>query len=307
MNSQPPPAYNPNWQQGQQPPYPTGQPAAPYPPGFIPPGGPGYGPQPQGAPAPPMPAMYLPTGVAAAGGSYQEDVEDGSGPKDPYMSFSDKSIRAAFIRKVYGLLFVMLSVVVALTCVFVFVKEAKLFVRQHQWLYWISYATFMVTYLVLACCPTVRRKFPGNFICLAVLTVAIGYMTAMISSFYDTKIVFIGMGICAAVCLAISLFAINTKYDFTSWMGVMFVIVMVMFIFGIFAVIFRNEIMMAVYGGIMALVFMVYLAIDTQMLMGGKKHELDPEEYIFAATQLFLDIIYIFWMILQLLGVISRN
>lgn len=67
------------------------------------------------------------------------------------------------------------------------------------------------------------------------------------------------------------------------------------------------QIMYAVYGGLMALIFMVFLAIDTQMLVGGKRLELDPEEYIFAATQLFLDIIYIFWFILQLLGALNNK
>lgn len=75
-----------------------------------------------------------------------------------------------------------------------------------------------------------------------------------------------------------------------------------------FEVIFLHfQIMYAVYGGLMALIFMVFLAIDTQMLVGGKRIEMDPEEYIFAATQLFLDIIYIFWFILQLLGLLNNR
>ncbi len=42
------------------------------------------------------------------------------------------------------------------------------------------------------------------------------------------------------------------------------------------------------------------------MLMGGKKHELSPEEYIYGALQLYLDIVYIFLMILSLVGA-SKN
>ena len=52
---------------------------------------------------------------------------------------------------------------------------------------------------------------------------------------------------------------------------------------------------------------MQYLAIDVQMVMGGKKYELGPEDYVFGAVQLFLDIIYIFWMILQLVGAASKS
>ena len=45
-----------------------------------------------------------------------------------------------------------------------------------------------------------------------------------------------------------------------------------------------------------------FLAYDTQMLMGGRKHELSPEEYIFGALQLYLDIVYLFLIILSLFG-----
>ena len=50
-----------------------------------------------------------------------------------------------------------------------------------------------------------------------------------------------------------------------------------------------------------------YLAIDVQMIVGGKKYEISPEDYVFAAIQLFIDIVYIFWMLLQLIGGSSRN
>lgn len=94
-------------------------------------------------------------------------------------------------------------------------------------------------------------------------------------------------------------------------MGVMFVISMVLFIFGIMAIFslifFKSEIMYVIYAGLAALVFMVYLAIDIQMVIGGKRYEYSPEDYIVAAIQLFLDIIYIFIYILQILGYMNRN
>lgn len=45
-----------------------------------------------------------------------------------------------------------------------------------------------------------------------------------------------------------------------------------------------------------------FLAYDTQLLMGGRKHELSPEEHIFAALQLYMDIVQIFLFILRILG-----
>lgn len=45
-----------------------------------------------------------------------------------------------------------------------------------------------------------------------------------------------------------------------------------------------------------------FLAFDTQMLMGGRKLELSPEEHIFAALQLYMDIVQIFLFLLRILG-----
>ena len=44
------------------------------------------------------------------------------------------------------------------------------------------------------------------------------------------------------------------------------------------------------------------MAFDTQLIMGGKKYEISPEDYVFAAMMLYVDIIYIFLYLLALFG-----
>ena len=52
-----------------------------------------------------------------------------------------------------------------------------------------------------------------------------------------------------------------------------------------------------------AFVFSLYLVYDTQMMMGGNhKYALDPEEYIFAALNIYLDVINLFMYILMIVG-----
>uniref|UniRef100_G1S802 Protein lifeguard 2 n=1 Tax=Nomascus leucogenys TaxID=61853 RepID=G1S802_NOMLE len=58
----------------------------------------------------------------------------------------------------------------------------------------------------------------------------------------------------------------------------------------------------AVYAALGAGVFTLFLALDTQLLMGNRRHSLSPEEYIFGALNIYLDIIYIFTFFLQLFG-----
>lgn len=45
-----------------------------------------------------------------------------------------------------------------------------------------------------------------------------------------------------------------------------------------------------------------FLAFDTQMLLGNKRYTISPEEYIFATLSIYLDIIYLFSFLLQIMG-----
>jgi len=320
--SDPPPPYNPNY---AQPPPPSV--ATTYS-NVAPPPSAGWAPPTTGYPPPPPPNTgyagghdYIPPPPPPVHASYTSgaytnagaDVEyGGESPKSGELEFTNKSIRQGFIRKVFLLLTCQLAFVAGLVGLFVFEKNCQTFVRKNAWLYWVSYVTFFITYIVLVCCQSVRRRHPGNLICLAVLTAAMGYMVAMIASFYDVNVVFIALAITVLSCAAIIAFAMQTKYDFTGCIAIMFVVMMALFFFGIIilivAVAFPQQIRIVyvVYCGLAAVAFMVYLAIDVQLVMGGKRFEISPEDYVFAATQLFLDIVYIFLYILQIVGFASK-
>jgi len=48
--------------------------------------------------------------------------------------------------------------------------------------------------------------------------------------------------------------------------------------------------------------FSIFLAVDTQLIMGGKRHEISAEDHVFASVMLYIDVVYIFVFILSLLG-----
>lgn len=111
------------------------------------------------------------------------------------------------------------------------------------------------------------------------------------------------VGITAAVCLALTLFATQTKYDFTMCGGVLVAVMVVFLIFGIIAIFIPGKIMTIVYSSIGAVIFSIYLVYDTQLMMGGShKYSISPEEYTFAALNLYLDIVNIFVYILSIIG-----
>ncbi|KAG5673824.1 hypothetical protein PVAND_003838 [Polypedilum vanderplanki] len=228
-----------------------------------------------------------------------QDPEDA----DKNFEFNDESIRRGFIRKVYSILSVQLMVSLGFIAVFVFHDGTKLWVHQHPEMVWISLGVLLVTMIALACCENVRRSFPMNFIFLGIFTLAQSFVLGCTSARYAPQEIFIAVGVTAAVCFGLTIFAFQTKWDFTMLSGILFVAVIVLMLFGIIAMFFPGKTITLVYASCGALLFCIYLIYDTQLMMGGKhKYSISPEEYIFAALNLYLDIVNIFIYILTIIG-----
>ncbi|XP_013144893.1 PREDICTED: protein lifeguard 1-like, partial [Papilio polytes] len=87
---------------------------------------------------------------------------------------------------------------------------------------------------------------------------------------YDGTAVMMAVGITAAICLTLTLFAMQTKYDFTAMGGILLCATVVLLLFGLIAMFLPgNRIVTLVYASLGALLFSVYLVYDTQLMMGG--------------------------------------
>lgn len=129
------------------------------------------------------------------------------------------------------------------------------------------------------------------------------YMLSMISAYHDTEIALIAIGITVLITVGVTAFAMQTKFDFTkNCMLVAICLCFALFGFGIACIFVRNNIMQAVYGGIGAIVMCLFLAIDTQLLLGNKRFAYNPEDYVMATIQLYLDICQLFLFLLTILG-----
>lgn len=217
--------------------------------------------------------------------------------------FDDRTIRHGFIRKVYGILMVQLCITLGFIALFLYHEPTKRFVRQHRELWWIALVVLFVCLIVMACCGEVRRKSPQNFFFLGLFTIAESFMMGTVASNFESDAVLMAVGITAGVCFALTLFAFQTRWDFTMMGGILFVAVIILMIFGIVAIFVPGKTITLIYASLGALIFSFYLIYDTQIMMGGKhKYAISPEEYIFAALNLYLDIINIFLYILTIIG-----
>ena len=82
-------------------------------------------------------------------------------------------------------------------------------------MYLASYIIFFATYIALICCKGVRRTYPANVIILSVFTLSLSIFIGSVAVYHDAIWVMTAIGITAAICLGLTLFAMQTKYDFT--------------------------------------------------------------------------------------------
>ncbi|XP_053484697.1 protein lifeguard 1 [Ictalurus furcatus] len=293
------------------PPYPTDSAFMQQPPPYMPPPYP-YGPtvHPTYPPVPldgnaPPPAQDIYIQDSPVGGA---ESEIGASASPCFVSaFDDKTVRRAFIRKVFSVVTVQLLVTFSIVCVFTFSETVKKAVQKNIWIYLSSYITFMVVALALSFSSTLSRKYPWNFISLSVVTLSLSYMVGTVASFHDTTVVTIAMGATLVISFTIIVFSAQTRVDFTVCNGILVVLAMDLLMFGFFSTFYYSNVLQIVYGCLGALVYALFLAVDCQLVMGREKYSLNPEEYVFAALVIYMDIILIFLYILIILGGSSKS
>ena len=110
----------------------------------------------------------------------------------------------------------------------------------------------------------------------------------------------------SAVTVALTYYACTTKTDFTMCGGLFFILGMALFCLCIASFFltfvswwhpFVAAILVVFYG-----LFLIY---DTQLIAGGKKHQLSMDDYIVGALLLYIDIMMLFLELLKLFG--DRN
>lgn len=219
-------------------------------------------------------------------------------------AFSEKSVRQAFIRKVYSILSIQLLLTIGVAVLFTTVDTFNTFAKENVGiLAFVPLIGCMVTVIPLACSQDLRRRVPHNFILLGIFTLseslAIGAIVA-----WSPGIALQAFIITAAIVFGLTLFAFQTKIDFTVANGFMFCVLLVFTVVGFMLMFFpTNSKMHTIYAGLGVLIFSVYLIIDTQMLVSDKhKFQISSEDYIFGALTIYLDIIQIFIYILSILG-----
>mmetsp|Transcript_117159 Transcript_117159/g.327909 ORF Transcript_117159/g.327909 Transcript_117159/m.327909 type:complete len:268 (-) Transcript_117159:271-1074(-) len=233
------------------------------------------------------------------------------GQKGPVGSMPP-DIRRGFIRKVYSLLTVQLVITLAIGTLFR-VYTSKAWLVNNAWVLYLSCFGSMGMMIGMACCcQQIARKYPTNYIFLFTFTIFMSVLVGFACMVYTGESVLIAVATTALVFFCLTAYACCTKTDFTgagpylmAALMTMLAFSLVMSLWSFFAPLPPWLRMGFAFMGV--ILFSFYIVYDTQQIVGGthKKFEFDIDDYVFAALNLYLDIINLFLFLLQIFG--ARN
>lgn len=229
-------------------------------------------------------------------------------PQRDLVKEASVEIRRGFVQKVYGILAAQLLLTTWIAAPIY--TMGLLWVRDHQWILFMSMLVLIATMCSTCCCMKSLREYPTNYIFLFTLTGAMSVMVGFSSAMYTWQSVLLSAGITFGIFVCMTIYACTTTTDFTGMGPYMFAAMCAFFMFGLAISIMsmsgiRIDWLIMLYDALSVLFFSFYIVFDTQLILGelgGHRISFGIDDYVFAALNLYLDIVNLFLHILAIMG-----
>ncbi|KAF8320717.1 hypothetical protein DL93DRAFT_2052386 [Clavulina sp. PMI_390] len=214
---------------------------------------------------------------------------------------SAAEIKNAFIQKVYSILFVQILGTCLVGGVVSRSPSTIFWVQTHVWAF---YLPLFGTLVNLGFLYWKRHSHPLNLVLLSTFTLMESFTIGIAISFYDQTVVLQALLITLGVFLGLTLFTLQSKYDFSGMGPFLFAGLMVMVFSSLVSIFFPFSSTTELFYGIGgSLLFSGYVVYDTYIIT----KRLSPDEYIMGAISLYLDFINLFLSILRVLNGANRD
>ncbi|XP_029212750.1 protein lifeguard 4-like [Acropora millepora] len=210
------------------------------------------------------------------------------------------NIRLGFLRKVYGILTAQLSLTIIVAAIFMYTESIKSVVQSRPELLIVA---FVLSFGLMIGLMFKRKEHPTNMYLLLAFTLSEAYTIGTLVTFFDQVLVLEAFVLTMATTLALTIYTMQSKRDYSSWGAGLFTLVWIFVLAGFLQFFFHSETFELVYAIAGALLFSAFIVFDTHMLM----HKLSPEEYVLASINLYLDIINLFIEILRILDAMKKH
>jgi len=236
------------------------------------------------------------------------DLESSNHPSSSVMlKQASADIRLGFVRKVYGLLTAQLFLTVLVAAPFQTMSKEQL--KGQSWLLGVSVVMSLGMVFAMVCCKDMTRSYPMNYITLFAFTLAEAVLVGFASAAYTWQSVMLCAGLTVGIFACLTIYAFTSKADFTGSGPMLFGALLSLIGWGL-SLLVLGALGVPIAWGIMlydligVLVFVGYIVHDTQLIIGGehKAHQFTVDDYVFAALNIYLDIMRLFLHMLRLMG-----
>lgn len=232
--------------------------------------------------------------------THLSDSEAGQKLEDDFeynncVSGANAYIRKAFLRKVYTIVSVQLLLTTVVTGIMMYFKgPIALFAS--------SYPSILLWFLcasigLLIGMHIKRHESPINLILFMSFTVVESAAIGFTVVHFDVFTVLNALMITTVVVIALTLYTLQSKHDYSSWGACLGTCLLALCVGGFANLVMGSQLMefgLAIGG---AILFSLLLIFDTHLIM----HRFSAEEYVPAALTLYLDVINLFLHILRIL------
>ena len=213
-----------------------------------------------------------------------------------------QNIREGFIAKVYGILACQLLLLFLIVLLGFINSTFHELLLTSKFIYILTFILFIMCILIIIFNPSLLQKVPINYIILFIFTFSYSWWIALYTINFSPSIVLISIFLTLVTVATLTIYAQRTKNDFSVIGGILinsFVLLLSCSLVLIFVDISLFNVIMVFFG---LIIFSLYLLFDVQLVIGKGQIKYGEDDYIFAALNLYIDIIGIFVRILELVG-----
>eukprot|EP00747_Dinoflagellata_sp_TGD_P163462 gnl/TRDRNA2_/TRDRNA2_182151_c0_seq1.p1 gnl/TRDRNA2_/TRDRNA2_182151_c0~~gnl/TRDRNA2_/TRDRNA2_182151_c0_seq1.p1 ORF type:complete len:285 (+),score=50.47 gnl/TRDRNA2_/TRDRNA2_182151_c0_seq1:127-981(+) len=254
-----------------------------------------------------VPNQYGATSARADGrGVLYPTIEDKyqGGEKESLNNYMPNDIRLHFIRKVYGILSVMILLTIGCALPFRMVPFLVDFVAGNWWLLYIVMALNLLIMAVLQCVPKAAQSFPANFFLLLGFVITQSLMLGIFTAQYETDYLLFVAGITGSVVILLTLYAFYSKADFTGILPFLVAGLLGAMGIGVLSFVLQLKLLFSLWLGLGVFFYSFFLIHDTQLIVGGKhkQFKFTEDDYVLGSLCLYTDILNLFLLLLSLLS-----
>lgn len=182
----------------------------------------------------------------------------------------------------------------------------------NQWTLLTSWGFAFAVSIAISCSRTLRHAHPHNLVALGLFTLAYAYLIAATTAFYSASAVVIALGVTTATVAGAVAYIRVKGVDVARSSGFLAIASWSFLVALIVGSVTRSSALSIVLAAIGSVLFTMYLLHDLQLIMGGSSFvsgaatarggglAFSPDDAVFAALTLYMDVVTIFIQVLQL-------